>query len=575
MPYEIRRRERRFCVHKQGEDQPVPGGCHEAREQAVRHQRALYAAEASAQADTVHGMEAAMSTTSTATTGITFHTTGPASTSTITLTAADSPPEPGGPWEAILGVEGHPTGDRRYLIPGEIDQRELPLPLAVQLQNEDGHKGSYPAGRIDEIWRIPASEGRDLGYQLPDELPDDATLIMGRGVFDTGDSGQEAERLVEDQVLRGVSLDLPATRVALIDPETLEEIDPENLDLFDVMMGDHLTGIAGKIAGATIVSIPAFEEASIRVTDVSERMLVASAYGMIVRRSLTASAAGKAPVFPPIEWFETAEADEPTPLTVTADGRVFGHLALWGQCHAGFAFCETPPRSRTDYRYFHLGQIEADNGEMVDVGRVTVGKAGRANSGHAAVNLGRKGALEHYDSAGCVAAFVRAHDGVHGIWLAGAVRSDLPQERIRDLRANPPSGDWRWEDGGLELVAVLSVPVPGFPIPRAVARVASADSEERIEALVASGYTEDQPMSRADLRLHRLRTVSTEERKRLAERGAALPDGSYPIANCGDAAAAIRSVGRAAPAKQDEVRAHIRKRVRALGCTGSIFDNWR
>ena len=64
-------------------------------------------------------------------------------------------------------------------------------------------------------------------------------------------------------------------------------------------------------------------------------------------------------------------------------------------------------------------------------------------------------------------------------------------------------------------------------------------------------------------------------RRRMARAGQALPDGSFPIADCADAADAIRSIGRAAPAKRDRARSHIRKRVRALGCSGSIYENWR
>jgi hypothetical protein len=72
-----------------------------------------------------------------------------------------------------------------------------------------------------------------------------------------------------------------------------------------------------------------------------------------------------------------------------------------------------------------------------------------------------------------------------------------------------------------------------------------------------------------------LRDVSTSERKKLAKEGAALPDGSYPIANCSDAANAIHAIGRANPADRSKVRAHIKKRVKALGCSGSTFDNWK
>jgi hypothetical protein len=50
-----------------------------------------------------------------------------------------------------------------------------------------------------------------------------------------------------------------------------------------------------------------------------------------------------APLRPPREWFDLPEANDPTPLTFTADGQVFGHLALYETCHSGFqggAFAE-------------------------------------------------------------------------------------------------------------------------------------------------------------------------------------------------------------------------------------------
>lgn len=71
------------------------------------------------------------------------------------------------------------------------------------------------------------------------------------------------------------------------------------------------------------------------------------------------------------------------------------------------------------------------------------------------------------------------------------------------------------------------------------------------------------------------RDYSAKVRRRMASEGSALPDGSFPIANCGDAADAIHSIGRAAPSKRSAAEAHIRKRVRALHCTGSIFENWK
>ena len=45
MPYEIKERDENFCVFKEGEESPVPGGCHDTRGQAEAHMAALYAAE--------------------------------------------------------------------------------------------------------------------------------------------------------------------------------------------------------------------------------------------------------------------------------------------------------------------------------------------------------------------------------------------------------------------------------------------------------------------------------------------------------------------------------------------------
>lgn len=72
-----------------------------------------------------------------------------------------------------------------------------------------------------------------------------------------------------------------------------------------------------------------------------------------------------------------------------------------------------------------------------------------------------------------------------------------------------------------------------------------------------------------------LREYTPSQRRRLAKEGRAMPDGSFPIVDCTDARNAIRAQGRAAPEKRGRVRAFIRRRVRALGCTGRIFDPFK
>jgi len=197
-------------------------------------------------------------------------------------------------------------------------------------------------------------------------------------------------------------------------------------------------------------------------------------------------------VAPPVEWFTLEEADQPTPLTFTEDGQVFGHLALWETCHTGFlssAFseCIKPPRSESGYQFFNLGD---PTGTGVGAGNLTYG------TGHAPLSMGMQAAAAHYDNTGTVGANVRATDGRLGIWLAGAV---IPGADLRALRANPPSGDWRPHRHGLELTAALAVPVPGFPVPRSQLALSASG----ISALILPGLQEDdlyEPRSREFLR---------------------------------------------------------------------------
>lgn len=62
--------------------------------------------------------------------------------------------------------------------------------------------------------------------------------------------------------------------------------------------------------------------------------------------------------------------------------------------------------------------------------------------------------------------------------------------------------------------------------------------------------------------------IGTRERKSLAKKGFALPDGSFPIRNVSDLRNAIQSFGRAQ--NKEQVARHIRKRARALGATNIL-----
>lgn len=186
---------------------------------------------------------------------------------------------------------------------------------------------------------------------------------------------------------------------------------------------------------------------------------------------------------PPAAWFDDPGLDEPTPLTVTDDGQVYGHAAVWGTCHVGIqGACVTPPFSRCAYSRFMLGGRRTSEGEERAVGTITLGTT------HADLRLNAAATQRHYEDTGYAVADVAMGEDSWGPWMAGAVRRGITEEQVEELRAAKVSGDWRADEAGhLELVGLLAVNVPGFPVERARARlVASATGEDRRVAMVAA-----------------------------------------------------------------------------------------
>lgn len=181
---------------------------------------------------------------------------------------------------------------------------------------------------------------------------------------------------------------------------------------------------------------------------------------------------------PPGDWFADPKLSVPTGITIDASGRVYGHAAQWGTCHVGYADeCVSPPHEDM-HDYFMAGELTTQEGTTVSVGQITVG------TGHASLGANHRAAAEHYDNTGSAVADVSVGNDSHGIWVAGAVRPAASSNRVHELRASGQvSGDWRRIGGKLRLVGLLAVNVPGFPVPRMRARVASGAQV----ALVAAG----------------------------------------------------------------------------------------
>nr|DAV81443.1 MAG TPA: minor head component F [Caudoviricetes sp.] len=422
----------------------------------------------------------------------------PADPTTTTTTTTSAP---GTAWAGPIAVEGDLTGDGRVIAPGALYWDTLPIPFRVVQSDVGGHDGAEVCGRIDTLTRL------------------DGGLIWGEGVFDAASPvGTEAARLVAEGMRTGVSIDTddvdfevrviadlaPSGPLDVEDPDGGDpaplEVGPDGrVKVAEMSPDDEVMVIrSARIRAATIVAVPAFEQARISLVaaaseggpsdtkshaydDVDDDRLTPDALA-----ALTASAI---PTEPPEAWFADPHLTEPTAIHVTRDGRVFGHLAVWGTCHIGLpGRCVEPPRSPSNYAYFRTGAVYTAEGTQVAVGHITLG------TGHAGPAASARAAAEHYDNTGAVVVDVAAGEDSHGIWVAGAVRPGTTPDQIRALRAAPLSGDWRTIGGNLELVGALAVNVPGFPVPRPAGRI---DSDEMVTLVAAGVVAPDVALSAA------------------------------------------------------------------------------
>lgn len=337
-------------------------------------------------------------------------------------------------WSGVLTRLGTPTGDGRIIAPNALTSRDLPLPLMYQRTSDGGHMGSVVVGVIEEL----------------DFEPD---MVIGRGVLlDSVPETAEVMELIRAGVT-GPSVDLDDLEYVMIDDETL-------------------VITQARVAGATLVSIPAFAEVSITLGGDSRPMSDEEA--RTIGEALFASAGYTVPALagddprstlPSLEWFAKPPFTGLTPLTVTPEGRVYGHVAGWETCHVGLPGCVTAPSSPSGYSYFLTGEQRMASGEVLPVGTLTVG------GGHASPELGFQAAVAHYDDVGAAVARVNAGEDEYGIWVAGWLLPWASDEQRAQFVSSPVSGDWRRIGGALELIAVCSVNTPGFPVPRTRARV--------------------------------------------------------------------------------------------------------
>lgn len=377
-------------------------------------------------------------------------------------------------WSGVVGIEGEMTGDGRLIEANALRwDDDFPLPFRNAPEDIGAHGGAQIVGRIHSLERLSSGE------------------IVATGDFDLdSEAGREAARQVQNGH-GGVSMDLDDISFEVrLAKEVLEDLDSSESDEQEVDSEGRVTVMrmssddevmvttSARIRAVTMVAIPAFSRAKIQIdsgADVEEA--IAASAGAPARVDISMES-WVAPLTPPEAWFSDPQLSGPTPLQVTSDGRLYGHLAAWDTCHTAYADrCVTPPRSATAYAYFHTGALLTEEGSTVSVGVITM------NTLHADRGFSANRTAAHYENTGAVAAHVVAGEDSHGIWIAGALSPSLSEEQVRTLRASPLSGDWRSVGGNLELIAALAVNVPGFPIPRPQGLVASGS----MASLVASG----------------------------------------------------------------------------------------
>lgn len=398
------------------------------------------------------------------------------------ITAAVELPAGEVPWTspAIMFTD-EDTSDLRMFPLDAGTLRTLPLSLTFC------HNDEIIVGRIDELTLQSGS-------------------CPASGVFADNDTGRYFAALVAGGFLRGVSVDLVCPRI---------DYEPIDYDDDGYPMNFRMVALEWELGGASLTPVPAFADAFVVLgggvtpdeepapaeepeepapaddeeptPDQTSAVLGDDCVdcGQSARAARVASA--DVPLFPPAEWFDDPQLGELTAPVWQDDGRCFGHLAGWGICHMSFADeCVLAPRSALNYALFRTGYLETADGGQVATGVLTM------DTGHADRFASVGAAVSHYDNTGTAFADVVTGEDEHGIWFAGALRSDLDAEHLRAVRASAPSGDWRWHGEGYELVACLLVNVPGFPVARNL--VASGENPFA-EFMPRAGIVGDRPVS--------------------------------------------------------------------------------
>lgn len=394
-------------------------------------------------------------------------------------------------WTGPLLALDHPTGDST-LAPRMVGVQEAYRAtnhpwLSYQRAAAPEHDGKIGIGRVEILWVAPAELD---GNQVPH--------LWGAGTLDMADpDAQEAARKLRDGYAGTVSADLDSaeSEIRWFDADGNQVDEPDEDEIWAWLEDEDIGKTPAeyvhtwRLAGATLVQDPAFHTGWVQLTDQPPAELAAGGAvwnldtNSFTPAAVTASAtsataepgsqlwceqvATAAPWCPPASWFTDPHLSGLTKVTVTDQGRVYGHLADWNTLHEVYRI--PPPHCPYGGTYpkFHRHPVNTDDGQVVLTGPL-------ASNGHADTcpELTLAGAQMHYDDPNYVIADVTVGEDEHGIWAAGALRPGVSPFQVMLAYRYSFSGDWRDQ----ALIAACAVSTPAFHVAHDESVVALAAS---------------------------------------------------------------------------------------------------
>lgn len=397
----------------------------------------------------------------------------------------------------VLAHEGEPTSDNRIMLPDSLTWRD-PQPLKPM------HYCDEVAGLITPIGRVASLSGLTVD-NVAAKVGTSGSYIVGLVTFDLGYDaegnllnpdacGREIARQVQGGFLTGASVELGGN--AEIELECLE-YDPEDPEWCIKYQETLVSGVA---VATAMTPTQAIESAGI--TDVGGPPAPVAASALARMRvwqcpdptapPVIASAVAGMPDPPPRDAFFVPEADGYMDL-ITDGWRVYGHIAPPDVCHVGIQqYCQLCPTSDTGYDAFHQVPLRTAEG-VVKVGLLCTDvlhtDLQHEDGTWITADEARRIA---YENPGARAAYLRAIDGEHGLWVSGVLHPNVSPEQLARIESTPVSGDWRsieLADGTIipqELISVNCVNTRGFPDVGNRARVLTASINGQPEPVVVS-----------------------------------------------------------------------------------------